>query len=212
MYDWNAIIDISWPISTNMTEYKNRKTVMITPATSFEEQRVRETVISMHSHTGTHVDAPAHFLAQGAYIESLALSKLVGPCVVLDLMHCNQKIDTKDLRDCSFQENDIVLLKTKNSALSSTESFHTQFVYLTAHAAEYIVNKKIKSVGIDYLGIERDQAHHETHIALLAAHIPIIEGLRLAQVTPGRYQLICLPLALHSVEAAPARAILLPFR
>ena len=212
MCDWNAIIDISWPITTSITEYKDRKTVVITQTKVFEQDRVRESIITMHTHTGTHVDAPAHFLKDGVHSDTIHLSRLMGACAVLDLSECDQKIEKNDLLNFSFAENDIVLLKTKNSLISPDALFNTQFIYLAACAAEYLVSRKIKAIGIDYLGIERNQPNHETHKLFMEANIPIIEGVRLAHVQPDRYQFICLPLALFSIEAAPARAVLIPFK
>ncbi len=108
-----------------------------------------------------------------------------------------------------IKEDEIILFRTKNSDLAPTAAFDYEFVYLREDAARYLVNKRVRAVGIDYLGIERNQPAHETHTALLSADIPIIEGLRLAEVAEGHYQLVCLPLAIVGLEASPARAILI---
>ena len=101
-----------------------------------------------------------------------------------------------------------MLLKTRNSYLSSIAPFNYEFIYVATSAAQYLIDHNIKAVGIDYLGIERAQPHHDTHTLFMQNNIGIIEGLRLEHVTAGQYILYCLPLACVGTEAAPARAVL----
>jgi arylformamidase len=136
---------------------------------------------------------------------------LIGDCKVLDLTHVDEKIIASDLQKFDIQENDIILFKTKNSLFPDTGKFEPNFIYLDKTGAQYLASKKIKTVGIDYLGIERKQPEHETHITLFESNITIIEGLRLAEANPGVYFLICLPVKIEGVEAASSRAILLDF-
>ncbi|KAL6059025.1 SH3 domain-containing protein [Balamuthia mandrillaris] len=186
---------------------------------------------------GTHIDAPSHFLKDGATIEGYNLSQLCGRCRVIDLSTNEQvreaggAITAAVLRehDEVITAGSIVLLKTSNSHISPFAPFTPDFVYLEKSGAEYLSSKGVKAVGIDYLGIERSQEDHATHRILLggrhsseeeaaeeettntAIPIPIIEGLRLAHVEDcGRdYYLVCMPLALKGCEGAPARALLL---
>jgi len=202
------IIDISWPISLDMTAYKDKKVVTFSYIKTFEKDAARESVITLGSHSGTHIDAPSHFLAQGTSIHQISLDALCGPCVVLDCMHVSEAISDTDLQRHEIEQGAIILIKTRNSALSATAPFAYDFVYLAASGAAYLAEKKIKSVGIDYIGIERQQPKHETHEILMRAGITIIEGLRLAEVNPGSYMLWCLPLNIQGLEAAPARAVL----
>ena len=203
------IIDISWPLTNNMTTYKNEKNVLITPTANFEQDHVRETQLSISAHSGTHIDAPSHFLKEGKHLDDIGLEKLIGQCVVLDLEHVQRKITKKDLEKFDIDENVIVLLKTKNSEINSENKFHPNFVALDESATQMLVDKKIKAVGIDYLGIESGNPEHEVHKLLLTHNILIIEGLRLQNVEPGNYTLYCLPLKLVGTEAAPARAVLI---
>lgn len=209
MLSFKKIIDISWPISQSMTAYKDRHVVQFTQTKTFEQDHARESVVTLGSHSGTHVDAPAHFLENGASIEEMPLSSLIGPCSVIDLTHCAEKITINDVAEQIIPDDHIILLKTKNSLLEPEALFNPSFVYLAADAARYLSEKRIKGVGIDYLGIERAQPDHATHDALLAKNMPIIEGLRLKDVNAGSYFFCCLPLAIQSLEAAPARAVLL---
>lgn len=202
------IIDISWPISPEMTTYKDKQQVSFTHTKLFERDQVREQSITVSTHTGTHVDASAHFLQQGVTIDRMPLEQLIGPCKVVDLTHIQEVIRADDLQEYEFEEGDFVLLKTRNSEVSATAKFDQNFVYLDASAASYFVELGVDLVGIDYLGIERNQPSHDTHTILMKAGVAIVEGLRLAHVEQDEYFFVCLPLALIGTEAAPARAIL----
>jgi len=205
----SKIIDISWPITKDMVEYKDKKTIEIKEIEGFEQNKVRQTLLTFSTHVGTHIDAPSHFVENGVSIDKIGLERLVGDCWVLDFSDVEEKIGVDDLKKSEINQGDIILLKTKNSNLKEKGSFEPNFVYLDPEAAGFLVSKKVKSVGIDYLGIERDHPEHDTHIKLLKNGIPIIEGLRLPHVSKGKYFFCCLPLALQGVEAAPARAVLI---
>ena len=202
------IIDISWPISHDMTQYKDNKYV------EFEcklgsSYYVMEHLLKLHSHTGTHIDAPRHFLEDGQSLDELPLERFIGPCFVADMTSYGLELDGQALENIQVPAGTIVLLKTSNSKKSPTDPFDSNFAYVTASGANYIVDQNWKVVGIDYLGIERNQPDHATHITLAQAGIPIIEGLRLEHVAQGWYTAIILPLTIIGVEAAPARALLL---
>lgn len=203
------IIDISWPISPTTTSYKNTKPISLVSLKSFSSDAVRDTNLTFNTHTGTHVDAPSHFIEYGNTIDQIPLNFLIGSAIVIDLSFVNDYITEEILQIQKFNSGDIVLLKTKNSQLSPTATFNFDFVYLAASGAQFLTQHSIKAVGIDYLGIERNDPAHSTHSIFLEKNIPIIEGLRLAHVAPGRYELYCLPLAIIGLEAAPARAILI---
>ncbi len=202
------IIDISWPIDPAMTAYKDKQLVAFEQLKTFERDHVRESVIRLGSHSGTHIDAPSHFMADGMYIDQVPLSTTIGPCRVVDLTKCNDVITQQDLQQHTIEEGSIILFKTRNSMRSSSDPFDYQFISVAADAAAYLAEKKVKAVGIDYLGIERNQPGHETHLQFMRQGITIIEGLRLAHVQEGSYFLWCLPLAVQGLEAAPARAVL----
>jgi len=205
------IIDISWPISAATTGYKDKNVVAFTQVKSFSKDNAFETHLTLSSHSGTHVDAPLHFLKDGLTIDEIKLDRLIGMATVLDLTMCPEAIGYDELKihESRINAGDIILLKTANSLKLATEKFTPHFVYLHASGADYLASKKVKAVGIDYLGIERDQPGHETHVTLFNHDIVIIEGLRLDPVVPGRYEFYCLPLYCIGVEAAPARAILI---
>lgn len=203
------IIDISWPISSATTGYKDKNIVKILDEKNFNKDSARETSITISSHTGTHVDAPSHFLRDGKTIDQLDLSKIIGRCKVIDMTAAIDQITGEHLQEHEINAGDIILLKTTNSLRDPVDKFNPHFIYLGVGGANYLAQKKIKAVGIDYLGIERGNPDHQTHTTLFNGDVVIIEGLRLGHVNPGTYEFICLPLNVIGTEAAPARAILL---
>lgn len=208
------VIDISWPINQNTVEYKNKGELKFKSVKDIQADGVHQTHVSLDMHTGTHIDAPMHFLRDGNTVDSISFDYLIGECKVFDFTCAEEniakeKITASDLQKLDIQENDIVLFKTKNSFFSAQGKFEPNFVYLDKTAAQFLASKKIKTVGIDYLGIERAQPEHETHKIFFKANVTIIEGLRLGDVNPGKYFLICLPVKFEGVEAALSRAVLL---
>ena len=203
------IIDISWPISHATTSYKDRNPVLFEDIKNFELDGVRETKIHLNSHTGTHIDAPWHFLKNGNTIEQMPLDTFIGRCTVVDMTSVTSGITHTDLEPISINPGDIILFKTTNSFLNPTDPFVHNFIYLEQSGAQYLAELKIKAVGIDYLGIERNQPDHEKNIILMEANIGILEGLRLASVQARNYTLIAFGLYTIGLEATPARALLI---
>lgn len=203
------IYDISWPISTATTGYKDKNVVNFQHVKSIDKDNVRESTITIDSHTGTHIDAPSHFLRDGKTIDQIDLSNIIGPCKVFDMSVVNDGITRDHLENLDIQAHDIILFKTVNSATQPTDKFTPHFIYLEISGAQWLVQRNVRAVGIDYLGIERSQQGHLTHNELFKHNITIIEGLRLGAVKQGKYFLCCLPLYTIGLEAAPARAVLL---
>ncbi len=191
-----------------MTAYKDKKTVNFQMNRTMDKDGVRDSSIVLSSHTGTHIDAPTHFLRDGLTIDEIHLERLVGPCKVLSMTTIEEKVTADDLAQHSIAEGDIILLKTNNSAYGINDSFDYDYVYLDPSGAQFLADKKIKAVGLDYLSIERSHPEHPTHMTLFHHDVVVIEGLRLAHVPAGEYLFVCLPLAIIGLEAAPARAVL----
>ncbi len=203
------MIDISWPLEHgSTTEYKDRETLAIELMARFETHGMEESRFCMGTHTGTHIDAPGHFIKGGKTIDQFPLSTFFGESLVIDVSQVEEIITEVDLKGYEIKQGGIVLFKTSNSLLPATGAFYKEFVYLSVDGAEYLADKGVKLVGIDYLSIERSQPDHPTHKALLSKDIPIVEGLRLAHVEQGAYMLSCLPLKFVGTEAAPCRAVL----
>ena len=161
-------------------------------------------------HTGTHVDAPLHFLQNGTTVEKLSLDVLIGPCHVAYLPDAAD-ITAGNLTNLNLPSGiKRLLLRTRNSELwaAKTTEFRKDFVALTRDAAQWIVDKGIRLIGVDYLSVQRYRDNARTHQILLGADTIALEGLNLSGVKPGFYELICLPLKLVGAEGAPARAVL----
>jgi len=167
--------------------------------------------LAMDVHTGTHVDAPRHFVDDGSLVEDLGLAPFVGPAVVADT-GSQAAISAAVLATLDLPGDvERLLLRTPNSAKPNAyrSPFDENYAALTLDAAEWVVDRGLGLIGIDYLSIQRFSQSTDVHRVILGAEIAILEGLDLRMVAPGEYQLVCLPLRLAGVEAAPARAILL---
>ena len=202
------IYDVSMTIDKQMQVYKNKdeKRPLIETTRDFDTSTAMESRITMDMHTGTHLDMPLHFVEGGKTLDDLDLNRVFTKCRVLDFSDSDDKITVKDLEKKDFGDNRFIIFKTRNSY---TEEFDFKFVYLAEDGAKFLEEKKIEGVGIDALGIERDQPSYGTHKTLLGAGILIIEGLRLKDITEGDYILAALPLKIKGVEAAPLRAVLI---
>jgi arylformamidase len=168
------------------------------------------TQVSMSCHTGTHVDAPDHFLNNAKTVETLSLDLLVGRAYVLYLPNVNL-ITASILMDADIPPRTRRLLfKTRNSEYwaSDKKVFQTDFVGLSVDAAELLVDRNVRLVGIDYLSIAPYKQGKPVHTILLDAGVVVVEGLDLSKVSQGRYTLTCLPMKLGGSDGAPTRAIL----
>ncbi|HSL20731.1 MAG TPA: cyclase family protein [Vicinamibacterales bacterium] len=204
------IIDISQLLSSRIHVWPGNPPFALEPVQSIaggDSANVSRLVLG--SHTGTHVDAPRHFFAEGVGVDELALAQLIGPCRVVDTGG-TRNITAADLqRAVGPIAPERLLLKTGNGRLWQQPGFSTEFAHLTADAAQWVVTAGVRLVGIDYLSIEE---YHKpgapAHHALLGAGVIVIEGLDLAAVAPGTYELICLPLRIAGADGAPVRAVL----
>lgn len=166
--------------------------------------------LSLGVHTGTHVDAPFHFIPAGDSLDKVPLDHFIGEAEVIELPGI-ELITQSDLEKIdSLGHINRVLFKTRNSKIweSGGDQFREDFVALSPGAASYLVDLGIKLVGIDYLSIAPYKESRPTHGVLLGAGVSVLEGLDLSKVSPGRYTLFCLPLKIQGIDGAPARAIL----
>jgi len=169
------------------------------------------TRFEMSAHTGTHVDAPYHFINHGKGVDQLSLKILTGRVYVLHLADIDV-VTAADLEKADIPPRTRrLLIRTRNSEYwaKGVREFQTDFVGLTADAADYLVKRGVKLVGVDYLSVAPYKQSRPTHEILLRANVIIVEGLNLAEVAQGRYMLYCLPLKLKGADGAPARAILI---
>jgi arylformamidase len=207
-YDW---IDITVPLSEDLPPWPGDPRFERTEHTAVEKHGHTLSSVSMSLHAGTHVDAPAHYLKHGATIDEMPFDDAIGPCVVLDLPKLT-RIEREDLERFRLPEAERVLLKTSNSRRNLLESktFHDDFVHLSPGAAAYLAETHTRCVGIDYFSIGGMEDGARVHEILLSSGVWIIGALDLRGVSPGSYEMVCLPLRIRGAEAAPARVLLRP--
>lgn len=185
--------------------------VSVRQIATLKKDSVSLSQFSLGSHTGTHVDAPSHFLEDGEPLDKIPLKNLIGKCQVLDLTNIDhQEIQVSDLLGVSIQKNDRILFKTGNFNLLQNSTFPNSYISLSLEAAEFLAEKGVVLVGTDFLGIEKKgNPGHPVHKALLSKGVVIVEGLNFKDVSAGVYNLICLPLNVVGVDGAPARVVLI---
>jgi arylformamidase len=200
------IIDISVPIRPGMIVYEGDPHVHLERALSIADGATANiSRLDFGVHSGTHVDAPIHFLEGAAGAEALPLDALVGNAHVVDATGIEGALDEAALERLMLPERaERLIFKTPNSRLWDLDQFSHDFVRLTGDGARYVLDRGIRLVGIDYLSIGDEEAH----LALLHAGVVPLEGLDLRGVEPGEYRLICLPLRIVGSDGAPARAVL----
>jgi len=204
------IIDISLPLNNNTPVYPGNVPLSVGIHHAMPEHATQLSAITFGSHTGTHIDAPAHAVAGAPTLDQIPLEKFVGPCRVLDFSReAGESVTKEMLGSKNIQKGERILLKTRNS-LRGFKEFYDDYVYLDGEAADYLANLGVILVGIDALSIKkRGGGDHRPHISLLSKNIPIIEGLDLSVPNEKEYELVCLPLNFTDIDGAPARAVLL---
>ncbi len=205
-----TIYDVSVPIRPRMPVYPGDPAPRLSQAMSLARGHIANVGLFAGSlHTGTHVDAPYHFIADGAAVDALPVEAMIGPATLVAL-ETAQHITVADLTSALGERRPSrLLLKTRNSSLWGEDAFRPDYVALTLGAAEWLVAQGTRLVGIDYVSIEPYPSQEfEVHHVLLGAGVVVIEALDLREVPPGDYTLTCLPLRVVGADAAPARVIL----
>jgi arylformamidase len=204
------LIDISRPLDARMPSWPG-ETAFHREQTSSVADGDAATVSNLVgcAHTGTHVDAPAHFIADGPGLAELSLEPWIGPCRVVH-HEDDRDVTAADLDSWELEGVERLLLRTPNvSRWVDAPKFREDYLAIDAGAARWLVDNGVKLIGIDYLSIETFEAgDHPVHRALLGAGIAILEGVRLEHVEPGDYELIALPLPVVEGDGSPVRAVL----
>ncbi len=204
-----SIIDISVPLRKGMPLWPGSVGIGLQRINSLQNgDKTNDSELTSDVHAGTHVEVPLHYIEGREGIDKLSLGILCGPVIVSDLTgvgiitgSCLEALDLPTVVER-------LVFKTGNSELWNLDEFTPEYVALSEDGAEWIVDRGIKLVGIDYLSIAPHSNSQPVHRILLQAGVTILEGINLSGVLPGQYELICLPLKLMNAEAAPARAIL----
>ena len=203
-------IDISVPLKSGMVHWPDNPPVKIERMQDMDHgDSCTVSTLSFGSHTGTHMDAPAHFIKGTKGIDQMPLEATIGPARVIEIKD-RESIKPEELKKHKIRAGERILFKTINSSRCwSGDTFIEDFVYISQAAARALAKAKIRTVGIDYISVGGFTCDGlETHQALLGGGIWIIEGLNLSKVKPGNYELLCLPLKLVQGDGAPARAVL----
>jgi arylformamidase len=211
-------IDITVPLKEGMAIWPGDVTIKIERRRSMDRgDAANNSAISLGVHTGTHMDAPKHFIKDGRSIDKLPLETSVGPARVIEI---KDKISIKpeELKQHNIKKGERILFKTANSPRCwQNDAFVNDFVFVTRDAAQFLVDVGVILVGVDYLSVgspmDPEKAMRpDTHQILLGAGLYLIEGLNLTSVKAGDYNLVCLPLKLMDAEGSPVRAILQPIK
>jgi arylformamidase len=206
---YKKMYDISLPLNEKTVQWEDDDNIAVVPELSMDHgDFCNLSSLRLGAHSGTHLDAPAHFIKNGKTLEQIDLEILIGrvyvAAVQTPLITAGVLNQLPIPSDCKR-----VLFKTANEPLYQSSEFSETFCALDISAAEWIVKKGIQLVGIDYLSIESyGNSSYPVHRLLLSAEVAVLEGLVLGDVLPGEYQLVVLPLKLTGVEAAPVRALL----
>lgn len=200
------LIDISLSLNTETLTHPKEVPFQVEKQRDLEADGVATSKLTFATHFGTHVDAPAHFIKNGKGVDEVDLKSLIGPCQILKVTPENNLIMKSDLEGRVNSKR--VLLKTNNSNLLK-RPYTKDYTSLSLEAAEYLIGSGVVLVGTDYIAIEAaGSPGHPVHTKLLENEVVIVEGLDLANVENGNYEIIVLPLKLAGLDGSPARAVL----
>ncbi len=204
-------IDVTVPFEDGMMCFPTDPQCSIKPHWAIKNgDIVNLSLLNFGSHTGTHIDAPNHFIDGGKTVDQLDIRCFIGRAKVFDFSDKTCCIGIGDVEGLDIGEGDIVLFKTKNSALMRAQTFREDFIFITPEAASWLAGKKIATLGFDFLSVEEFGGGDGfgAHYALLGAGIVIIEGLDLTEITAGAYDMVSLPMLIKSGNGSPIRVLL----
>ncbi len=208
----NSWIDVSVPLHNAMHGWPGNPPTFVTMhACTAKGDVCNVSAINFSSHTGTHMDAPLHFLHGHKTMDDLPWDAVIGPARLVEIKD-KEAIKPAELKKLKLKKGERLLFKTRNSAVSwKKPEFDKDFVYISKEGAQYLVDCGVQTVGVDYLsvgGFYKDGI--ETHHILLGAEVWIIEGLDFSKVKPGNYDLNCLPIKFDKGDGAPSRCLIRP--
>jgi arylformamidase len=203
--------DVSRSLRHGGTVYPGDPEIMVRAHTSIDRgDPANVSALGLGSHSGTHVDAPSHFVPGGDPVDRIPLERLIGPAAVLELPAEVRTVGAADLARQDLRGQRRVLLRTRNSVAGAGVGFTPDYCALSPDAAEYLLDQGVELVGIDALSVEPFASTDFTvHHLLLRRGVVIVEGLDLSSITAGVYQFVCMPLRLEGLDGAPARAVLI---
>ena len=209
-------LDVTYPIFEYMVSWPGQPPVALRRLSTLEEGDTADvSLLALSLHTGTHMDAPRHFVEGGADITAAPLNVMMGPARVAYLEYADTVTEAEvrafEKRTGELRAGERLFFKTKNSRADwSDKPFEKDYVALQPDAARYLVSKQAVVVGVDYLSVAPFDAPTETHRVLLGSGVWVVEGLDLRFVDEGRYEMLALPLKIVTGEASPVRVLLRP--
>jgi arylformamidase len=211
MTNENNWIDITITLEDGMVYWPDDIPAHFSKSASIEKDKVNVTTMHLSAHTGTHVDAPLHFLADGGDVSNLSLNSLIGRATIIEIKN-DKAITLEEIKNYPIVKGDRILFKTRHSSDDwSMQPFQRDYVYVSEEAATYLAEIGIACVGIDYLSIAEFNNGEVVHRIFLESNIVIIEGLKLTGVDPGIYEMVCLPLKIKGADGSPVRVIIRKF-
>ena len=204
-----AWIDVSVPVRGGMVHWPDNPPIELERTMDVARgDPATVSRLSLGVHSGTHVDAPLHFVADAAAVEDIPWEGFIGEVRVIAIRD-RRSIGVEELRAVEPRVGERLLFKTENSARCwRVDTFLPDYVYLSLEGARFLAERRVRTVGVDYLSLAGMDEGAPTHLALIRADICMIEGLDLSAVEPGTYEMLCLPLRLRDAEGAPARVLL----
>lgn len=205
----NSWIDISVPIDNRILTWPTDPVFTLKKFAAFENGKPCDaSEVSLSVHTGTHIDAPAHFINGGDRVAKWSPEITMGPCRVVEIKN-KKAITAEEISGFNIQKGERILFKTANSDSEWwTKEFNPEFVHVAPDAAKLLASIKPLSIGIDYLSVGSPVTGVETHQHLLGAGIWLVETLDLTKIKPGNYEFIFLPVKFMDAEGAPGRALI----
>ncbi len=203
-------IDVSAPLRDGMVRWPDNPAVSVRRTQSLDRgDHFNISALSMGAHSGTHVDGPLHILRDGPGVDRMPPEATVGPARVIEIDD-PVAIRPPELVSARIRRGERVLFKTRNSRRGwPFAEFFSDYVFIGLDAARWLVERGVRTVGVDYLSVGAfSPESEETHRTLLGGGVWVIEGLDLSAVRAGRFELICLPLRIEGSDGAPARAFL----
>lgn len=203
--------DVSLLLTHHLIHWPEEQGLRSRKVHTLAKDGVEVTDFSLGSHTGTHIDAPRHFVKNAGSVDEIAFDKLIGPALVIEVRpKKGRTIEPGDISLGDWKRAERIFLKTSNSKKLNAEQFTDQYISLSLETAQLMVRKGVKLVGVDYLSVEKKgSTGHPVHMTLLKAGIVIVEGCILAHVPAGRYQCAALPLKLKGFDGSPCRVVLM---
>lgn len=207
-----TIYDISLTYTEDLPTWPGDPTIQLKQISSIKNGDLANvTQLSMSVHTGTHIDAPDHFLGNGKTVEDIPMELMVGTAAVVEIPS-REIITAADIQAAQIPDDvKRILIKTSNSEYwaSGNRKFQEDFIAPNGEAAKILVEMGMEVIGVDYLSVAPFTDPEPTHKILLEAGVLVIEGLDLSGVNPGEYTLLCLPLKIGGSDGAPARVLLM---